>query len=87
MIPLSRDQILWQAEGGPTSIASTYGILEATESDLDFQNSGSIFNLHTFIPPFDTPSYINSDPEIPMVDAPVAPNYEELQTLDIVMFL
>ncbi len=87
MIPLSRDQILWQQEGGPTSIASTYGILEATESLLDFQNSGSIFNLHTFTPPFDTPSYDTPDPEIPMDTSPVAPNYEELQTLDSVILL
>ncbi|MBS0637337.1 MAG: hypothetical protein JSS12_07485 [Verrucomicrobia bacterium] len=87
LIPLSRDQILWQQEGGPTSIASTYGLLESSVGDLDFQNSGSIFNLHTFVAPFDTPSYENPDPEIPMDESPLAPIYEELQTLDSVILL
>ncbi len=87
LIPLSRDQICWQQEGGPTSQASIYGLLEATESDLDFQDSGSVFNIHTYTPPFDTPSWENLGPEIPVVDSPLAPNYEELQTLNQVMLL
>lgn len=82
LIPISRQQIVFQQKGNPLQVGNTFGYEEDGVNELLLQNNGNIFDKHTFYPP--------RNPPIPIVKismSALASIYNKLETLNNVLLI